>query len=559
MKKILSKYLVLVLGSLMSVSGLTSCDDYLMVRPKSDYPDYQLFSNVGGFKDAVVGLYVLARENVYYPDGPVFGGANAGDASGSAITTSLLEPISCFWPAPNDDTNSRLYRHLYTAPDGTIHQGLKGFYTGQYKLVTNANEILRWIDDEQQDFLDDDMYSMIKGETLGMKAYVMFDLIRTFGPPPGSTSLHNSTYLAYPKDITVDTYPDETYTRYMELLMEDLNEAERLLGKYDPIQPSITLPTNHPHGNWMSLNRSSRLNYYGILALQARLHLWTGNKAKALEYAEKVIAATNADGGDLYTLTPSTGFGEVFNGYITASNDLYCMSEQIFGLHYSIEYRYTYTTSSWGFYLVTSYLTSPPATDEPYFKHFEDVFGELEYKLAGSNPTTHGIKSNDARFARTFALYKDTRAMERAPGWYTFPVKSSPLTSTTNNTQLPMLRLAEMYLIVAECETLAKATEYINDLRRSRWIGSTELDYSETLGGYEELPVFANEAERMKAIYREYTAEFQQEGQVFFMHKRLGLDRIQYPSMRHYTTELEWKGEVLMDDSKYTVPTPTLW
>lgn len=57
------------------------------------------------------------------------------------------------------------------------------------------------------------------------------------------------------------------------------------------------------------------MNYYAVCALKARVYLWIGNKAKALEYAKLVIDAATPEGARLSAWVPGTTVPEVTRPY----------------------------------------------------------------------------------------------------------------------------------------------------------------------------------------------------------------------------------------------------
>ena len=71
---------------------------------------------------------------------------------------------------------------------------------------------------------------------------------------------------------------------------------------------------------------------------------------------------------------------------------------------------------------------------------------------------------------------------------------------------VPLLRLSEMYLIIAECADLTEANTMYTDFLASRGVETTEL----------------TEANRGEVIQLEYLKEFLAEGQMFFVYKRFG-------------------------------------
>ena len=81
--------------------------------------------------------------------------------------------------------------------------------------------------------------------------------------------------------------------------------------------------------------------------------------------------------------------------------------------------------------------------------------------------------------------------------------------SSTEGTVV-LIRLAEMYLIMIECAPLDVANVLYKEFCNSRGMGYKEL----------------TEGSRMDILQREYYKEFIGEGQVFYMSKRLGVERM---------------------------------
>ena len=94
------------------------------------------------------------------------------------------------------------------------------------------------------------------------------------------------------------------------MIINDLEAAEKLLKEYDPITKK------HPASYYTSIDadgffkdRTLRLNYYAVKALEARVYLWEGSKEsidKALNATEEIITAIGDNGivmDDMYTLS----------------------------------------------------------------------------------------------------------------------------------------------------------------------------------------------------------------------------------------------------------------
>jgi len=99
---------------------------------------------------------------------------------------------------------------------------------------------------------------------------------------------------------------------------------------------------------------------------------------------------------------------------------------------------------------------------------------------------------------------------------------------------LPLVRISELYLIAAECESdLAAATSFVNMLRLNRKAISLQSATAEAL---------------QQLIYEEYRREFIGEGQQFYYYKRRAFTTI--PS------ETFLNGNKTMDIANYQVPLP---
>jgi hypothetical protein len=79
---------------------------------------------------------------------------------------------------------------------------------------------------------------------------------------------------------------------------------------------------------------------------------------------------------------------------------------------------------------------------------------------------------------------------------------------------MPLIRLPEMYYILAECtDDLEESAALISTVREAR--------------GIEDVS-FANETEKMNNIEKEYRKEFYAEGQLWYFYKRLGYETFLY-------------------------------
>lgn len=180
----------------------------------------------------------------------------------------------------NDSRESRLREHQYKATD--VVEVMKDIFLNSYNIIANANTVLDYLEEEK--LLPQASHDLIKGEMLGVRAMVHFDLIRMWGPMPGYED-EMTRYLPYVLHVSkkvnrYNTY--NTYNEYMTLLLADLDKAISLLGEVDPLTKYSCQQLNKNGGSeyerleWYW--RQNKVNYYAALGLKARIMLWMGKK-----------------------------------------------------------------------------------------------------------------------------------------------------------------------------------------------------------------------------------------------------------------------------------------
>ena len=75
--------------------------------------------------------------------------------------------------------------------------------------------------------------TMIRGETLGLRAYLHFDLLRMFAP--SFTVGANAAAIPYVDRVTRTPFPQLTNMAVTEKILQDCEEALSLLEVSDPI------------------------------------------------------------------------------------------------------------------------------------------------------------------------------------------------------------------------------------------------------------------------------------------------------------------------------------
>ena len=437
---------------------LAGCQDWLTIQPETQVTKEDMFKTQGGFYDALIGCYTLMRDN-YSPD--------------ASMVVGGVEYMANLWITATDGgTAYDFASHDYRAD--LVEMNLSQLFLKQYEIIANVNTLLEYID-IQNNVLTEDEEDLYKGEALGLRAFIHFDLIRLWGPMPTGID-GNRDYLPYVTTVQLENYPYSNYQEYMTQLCTDLDSAELLLQRVDLIV-----------ANDKSVSyRQNRMNYYAVLGLQARVHLWLGEHDEALRYARLVKEATVAGEKKQFALG-------VENDFLRYDRVLYSC-EQLFGI--SLE-EFNDNMIADGSY--AAFEQKSTNLSELYAA--EDIrFRYLWYTDDGGGLRSSNKYGNMASF--------DTENPA--------PTKS-----------VPLIRLSEMYLIIAECAALAEANTVYTEFLASRGLTTTEL----------------TENNRQEIILQEYLKEFYAEGQMFFVYKRLG------------TVNMRWSSRMCGEDV-YVLPLP---
>ena len=285
MKKM--KYIVLLMGALMFTT--TSCDDFLDITPDGQVKRDPLLSTPEGIEDALYGAYSQMRQQTLY---------------GQELHFSTLEILSqtmwCYGSTGVTAMSSYKWDH------SSVKGVFESVWTAMYKNISNVNSVLNApLVAEATEY----PYTLYRGEALGMRAFMHFDLVRLFAEQ--YTVNPAADGIPYATEFSLNTPEFESLEKNYEHILADLLEAESLLADEDE---------HEGEGNFM-LDRQIHFNLRAVQATLARVYLTMGNNEKAAEYAMKVIN----DGK--YTLKEKTEVVNDLAGVLSRK-------ETIFGIYY---------------------------------------------------------------------------------------------------------------------------------------------------------------------------------------------------------------------------------
>lgn len=439
---------------------LVSCSDWLDVKPRSENREQEHYAHEDGFKNTLIGVYIrMASANLY----------------GREMTMLFPELLIQHWITKEDEVKSyhdiATYKYKETAVENKINMLWKEYYLA----ITNLNNLLANLEERKEVFAPGN-YELIKGEALGLRAFLHFDLLRLFGPIPDATA-ESTIAIPYVKEVTkqIDQLTSVSYSQVIAHILEDLNEAETWL-KNDPLVNYENDLLNDPGAYGAPMldefhyYRQNRFNLYAVKATKARVYLWIGDTQHAGQAAREVITAEK--------------FRLALNSDLTVEDaeDRTFSKEHVFAICNS---------------KLANIVTPLFKSGTSVLQRKEDVVNTLFEK---------NLNPEDIRIYGT--LFWESREVTKNTYKYCYKKYDQ------NGEIVPLIRLAEMYLIAMECSSPQDALPLFKEFRISR---KMNIDLETTL---------TDEQALMERIEKEYRKDFFAEGQMFFFCKRLAKKQI---------------------------------
>ena len=426
--------------------SLTSCNDWLDVELDNKVDDDKLFNTAEGFKEALAGVYSSMSKSSMY---------------GGRLTMEYVDVLAQYY----NSNSTYEYWEDYDYENSGCRSIISGMWNNLYSCISQANCILEWAD-KNAGVLSESDRNQIRGEALALRAFLHFDLYRLFAPDVKWAQ--NAEGIPYNKEFGVSLPPMYSTKEVVQLVINDLLEAEKCL-QNDPIQNVVPymIRTSTSAGDVVDKAAKdemdkyvARMNLYSVKAMLARAYQARGEYVAAVSKAKEVI-----DSGK-FRLLEATSIDQSENMV-----DLLFSDEHIFSLRN--KELSTYTKS--------------------IFK--ETSGGTTALRMEGS-----------------YNLYDGNQDDFRYSNWYVdFDfIKYVPDSNSIFTTKVPLIKLSEMYLLIAECTYDTdpdEARRYVNMLRRHRIRGNQE-----GAGDW----MYLSREDIFKEMRREYIGE----GQMWFAHKR---------------------------------------
>ncbi len=379
---------------------------------------------------------------------------------GRELSYSAVDVMAQYFQSYGNTKVNALLNYNYE--HSTLISLFQGVWTDMYKNISNVNSVLN---SPLIENATEYPYKIYRGEALALRAMMHFDLLRLYTRQ--ITITPDADGIPYATEFSLNTPDFIKASKDYELIMADLKMAESLLADEADYAGKTKFMTM----------RQIHLNIHAVRALIARVCLTVGDYSQAYEYAQKVI---NESGK---VLSQTTAINGSMAGILSAK-------ETLFGIYSATDFYDFVYNDLW---LTTSFYSLNPRND--YAAIYESN-GASDYRLGAFFETQI---TGTVRFIKILDKYKVDGTESKRP--------------STDVQGINMIRLPEMYYIVAECAAcsgqLSIAESALNAVRTSRGLTA--------LSGVATAEQFISEINDER--YREFIGE----GQTFFNLKRQNL------------------------------------
>ncbi len=453
------KYLM-IFCSLFTTMVLTSCNDWLDVKPTDRLSEDILFSTSQGFQDALTGVYMEMNSPSVY---------------GRTLSAEYMDILAQYYYV---HTNKYLPYVNFQYTDVNVKASIESMWKKSYSLICNCNVIIDRCNKEDGKILTPEYKAIIKGEALAVRAMIHFDMLRLFGPIySNDTKAQKAIPYVTVSDQTVQ--PILTAEEVLGKVIADLTEASALLKEFDPIITKGVMNSSDVNGNNLRY-RQYRMNYYAAQALLVRAYIWGKDNTNALSTVTNLI--TEVETNNTFPFTASTSITS------TTNPDRIFSTEVIFTLHNSQRKTNVY-----------EYNFTPTLGDD------SQTLLQAGGTFAAGRVTALYDDANDYRFKSWGTTVLDGKEIVFSDKF------KEPSASSNIRNMMPLIRMSEMYLALAELTPdINVANDCINKIRSHRNC----------------ISLVSNSSTLLTNITAEFRREMIGEGQMFFFYKRFNANKM---------------------------------
>jgi len=441
------KYMVLLVAMVLVLTG---CEKWLDVKPKTQVDADLLYQRESGYKDVLTGAYV---------------NMSSTDMYGRELTFGFVDVVGNVYP--NSSGNYNYIRNFDFTSIRQVEAKVAGMWSRTYNTLSNLNNLIARLRTAGPDMFQADNYNVILGESLGLRAYLHFDMLRLFAPSFKANAAASS--IPYVSVYGYNPSAIGTVAAVLDSVLADLKASAELLQLSDPIKTGRVITASIDNG--YLLNRNFHMNYFAVKATMARVYLYKSDLVNAASCADEVINSAK------FSWIKQDAIANLNE----AQRDRSFTPEQVLVL------------------------------DVP---KIADNLIDAESTLFFTSPYINSLYSfaNDWR-----KLYLWSPELGASPNRYCIKLQQPENIPDNLGRRMPLIRLPELYLISAEAAfdtDVEKARVRINDLRKNR--------------GFDVLiPAGTTAATLRNELLLEYRREFIGEGVMFYYYKRLDADKME--------------------------------
>ena len=444
----------MIFSCVVVMTVLSSCNDWLDVKPSDRLSEDMLFSTQKGYINALTGVYMEMNNTSIY---------------GRAMTTEFIDILAQYYYV---SSNKYLPYVNFNYTDVNAKTSIESMWNKTFSLICNCNVIIDRCNKYGTTILTPQYYAIIKGEALGLRAMMHLDMLRLFGPIY-SDNTKSQKAIPYVTVSDQSVQPILTAEEVMEKIVEDLSEASSLLREYDPIITDGVMNSSDPNGNDLRY-RQYRMNYYAVQALLVRAYMWEKNNTDALATVTELI--NDIENDNIFPFASSSAI------ISTDNPDRIFSTEIIFSLYNSNRKTNIY-----------DYNFTPTLGDD------SQTLLKAGGTYSSGRVTSMYDDANDYRFKSWGTTVLDGKEIVYSDKY------KEPSTNSTFRYMVPLIRMSEMYLALAELtDDINISNTCINNIRSHRNCTSVNVT-STTL---------------LTNITSEFRREMIGEGQMFFYYKR---------------------------------------
>lgn len=373
---------------------------------------------------------------------------------------------------PSDEDRAQIYDYKNNDYSKGV---INSIWEEMYKNIANINNLIEQIGVVGNEVLLTPGYKeIIEGEAYALRALHYFDILRLWGPVYSLEP--DALVLPWRERLSNDKVPLISASEVLVKIIADLSHAESLLAS-DPMtfERSAT--------DLFLGERRFRMNLFAVKALLARVFLYAGDNANAVKYAKDVVE--------------NSGIALISDN----SKDVSFSRESLFCLN-----MFNMTDRVADDWKVTSIM------DGEKWISTENIRSVFEYYTIGLNDIRY---RNGYGFIHGTNRYMCRKYLGEGSGF---------------ENMIPMIRLSEMYLILAEASGNNNGHIYLNTLRNARGISRSS-----------NIGAGLTQDQLLEYINKEYQKEFFAEGQWFYFLKRHNISdfyRCPVERMIYYTLPL---------------------